>query len=199
MTLHENLERKRREDIRSLNKAECCHLCRCASGTRSYRRFVGDEDHVSASDGDAKSSSAAPASSASAAAASIIPAPPSSLSLRPDSSEPAMRTCMCYGNVPDWPYGLRVCEMCIADDLKSCTGRIRCCGICGVVACDEDCGVELVEVTDREEWENAGCLECRGMEEFSEMELFRKRPYPRGSPRVTRVCVNCMELFSLFR
>lgn len=44
--------------------------------------------------------------------------------------------------------------MCIADDVA--VGRIRNCGICGVVACDEDCGVELVECTDTEEWNNEG-------------------------------------------
>lgn len=46
--------------------------------------------------------------------------------------------------------------MCIKDDATSLTGRIRHCGICGVVACDEDCGVELVECTDVEGWNNAG-------------------------------------------
>jgi len=106
-----------------------------------------------------------------------------------------MRSCMCYGN-SSWPYPLKVCEMCIADDLT--TGRIRSCAICDVVACDENCGVELVEATDHDAWNNAGCLECRGMESFSEMELFRRRPNPNGIPRATRICTNCVELFSLF-
>ena len=65
-----------------------------------------------------------------------------------------MRTCGCFGF--DYPYSLRVCDMCIKDDATSLTGRIRHCGICGVVACDEDCGVELVECTDVEGWNNAG-------------------------------------------
>jgi hypothetical protein len=67
-----------------------------------------------------------------------------------------MRTCGCTGST--WPYSLRVCDMCIKDDAASLTGRVRHCGICGVVACDEDCGVELVECTDVESWNNAG--EC---------------------------------------
>jgi hypothetical protein len=66
----------------------------------------------------------------------------------------SMRTCGCYGST--WPYSLRVCDMCIKDDAASLTGRVRHCGICGVVACDEDCGVELVECTDVESWNNAG-------------------------------------------
>ena len=65
-----------------------------------------------------------------------------------------MRTCGCNGST--WPYSLRVCDMCIKDDAASLTGRVRHCGICGVVACDEDCGVELVECTDVESWNNAG-------------------------------------------
>lgn len=71
-----------------------------------------------------------------------------------------MRICSCFGvstdDINDWPYSLRVCEMCIADDAT--TGRIRCCGICGVVACDENCGEEMVECTDDPEWKNAGEL-----------------------------------------
>jgi hypothetical protein len=67
-----------------------------------------------------------------------------------------MRTCGCSGST--WPYSLRVCDMCIKDDATSLTGRIRHCGICWVVACDEDCGVELVECTDAESWNNAGEL-----------------------------------------
>lgn len=65
-----------------------------------------------------------------------------------------MRTCGCAGS--NWPYSLRVCDMCVKDDAASLTGRVRHCGICGVVACDEDCGVELVECTDVESWNNAG-------------------------------------------
>ena len=67
-----------------------------------------------------------------------------------------MRTCGCAGS--NWPYSLRVCDMCVRDDAASLTGRVRHCGICGVVACDEDCGVELVECTDVESWNNAGEL-----------------------------------------
>ncbi|KAL7532110.1 hypothetical protein ACHAXR_007113 [Thalassiosira sp. AJA248-18] len=180
-TLHENLERKRRQNIIELKKSGVCHLCESSSGSRSYCRFIGNDD-----DADNQEGEAIEAAHAHAAAAD----PPLEEEVVP------MRTCMCYGNSTSWPYPLKVCEMCIADDLT--TGRVRSCGICGVVACDENCGVELVETTDRESWNNAGCLECRGMESFSEIELFRRRPHPNGIPRATRVCTNCLELFSLF-
>ena len=106
------------------------------------------------------------------------------------------------GGETKWPYPLRVCEMCVTDDVVSMNGRVWTCAICSVVACDEDCGVELVEATDCEEWNNAGCLECRGVENLSEMEIFRSRQNGvedggRGVPRATRVCVSCVELFSL--
>ena len=58
--------------------------------------------------------------------------------------------------------------------------------------------MQLIEVTDSEEWNNKGCLECRGHENFNEIELFRKKPLVNGLPRVTRVCLDCLELFSLF-
>ncbi|KAL9183066.1 hypothetical protein ACHAXT_004853 [Thalassiosira profunda] len=176
--LHENLERKRRQNVAALNEAGACHLCESTSGSRSYHRFVsldGDEgSDVDEDDG---------ASDISCDAAS-------------DSDNAQMRTCMCFGNTKDWPYSLRVCEMCVTDDAT--TGRVRLCGICGVVACDENCGVPMVEVTDKDANSNSGCLECRGMESFSEIELFRRRPYPNGIPRATRVCTSCLELFSLF-
>ena len=178
--LHDNLEEKRLKNIIEgkigphSNNNSACHLCNCTSGTRSYSHFVGDDDDLQ--------------DDVANAVASHSP-------LSADNQVP-MRTCCCYGN-SDWPYPLKVCEMCIADDLT--TGRIRNCGICGIVACDENCGVELVEATDCDEWNNHGCLECRGMESFSEMELFRKRPNPNGDiPRATRICTNCLELFSLF-
>jgi hypothetical protein len=52
---------------------------------------------------------------------------------------------------------LRVCDRCIEDDKG--IGRIRICGVCGTVACDEYCGPVLVECTDSPEWNNAGCIE----------------------------------------
>ena len=84
--------------------------------------------------------------------------------------------------------------MCIADDCT--TGRIRNCGICGAVACDENCGVEMAECTDNEGWNNMGCLECRRKECFSEIDVFKtatRGPDGRDVPRMTRVCVKCLE------
>lgn len=40
---------------------------------------------------------------------------------------------------------IRVCEMCIRNDVN--IGRIIHCGMCGVVACDEDCGPVMYECT----------------------------------------------------
>lgn len=85
--------------------------------------------------------------------------------------------------------------MCIADDCT--TGRIRNCGICGAVACDENCGGEMAECTDNEGWNNMGCLECRRKECFAEIDVFRTQtiaPCGREVPRMTRVCVRCLEL-----
>lgn len=82
----------------------------------------------------------------------------SSHTRRPPPINAPMRTCSCYGTPPSdpnyWPYSIKVCEACISDDVE--IGRIRYCGICGVVACDEYCGVKLVECTDEEEWNNKG-------------------------------------------
>lgn len=107
-----------------------------------------------------------------------------------------MRMCACFQRPSNRNHDsipLRVCEMCIADDVL--TGRIRCCGLCGIVACDENC-VELVECTDNEEWNNEGCLECRGFESFNEIEIFRLRRHAH-SPRVNRICTKCLNLFTL--
>jgi hypothetical protein len=103
---------------------------------------------------------------------------------------------------------LRVCDRCIEDDKG--IGRIRNCGICGSVACDENCGPELLECTDSAEWNNAGCIDCRKMGDFSEMEIFKRQcasAPPHGGrgggrrgraggldePRITRVCTKCLE------
>ena len=70
---------------------------------------------------------------------------------------PTMQTCQCHNDATthhNWPYSLRVCQACIADDATM--GRIRICGICGVVACDENCGLEMVECSDQVGWNNAG-------------------------------------------
>mmetsp|Transcript_31504 Transcript_31504/g.64242 ORF Transcript_31504/g.64242 Transcript_31504/m.64242 type:complete len:726 (-) Transcript_31504:838-3015(-) len=113
------------------------------------------------------------------------------------NGQPApMRTCSCFGVPPDdpnhWPFSLRVCEMCIADDTT--TGRILSCGICGTVACDENCGEELVECTDQPEWNNAGCLECRGKEAFSDLAIFKPKPNWGDPPCIMRVCAKCLDL-----
>lgn len=174
MPLHENLERKRRQNIVALKQSGACHLCECTS-SRSYRRFIGNDEDVNQLEEHHEHQQ------------------------QQQEDTPPMRTCMCYGNpTTHGAFPLKVCEMCITDDAT--TGRVRCCSLCGVVACDENgkCGVELVEATDRDSFDNAGCLECRGMESFSEMALFRRRPYPNGIPRATRCCTNCLELFSLF-
>ncbi len=102
-----------------------------------------------------------------------------------------------------------MCDRCIEDDRG--IGRIRNCGICGTVACDENCGPELLECTDSAEWNNAGCIECRRMVDFSEMDIFKGRdgtssPGGKGGrrggdlggvwydePRITRVCAQCIE------
>ena len=107
-----------------------------------------------------------------------------------------MRMCACFQRPKNRSFDsvpLRVCEMCILDD--ALTGRIRCCGLCGIVACDENC-VELVECTDNEEWNNEGCLECRGFESFNEIDNFRHRKHA-GCSRVNRICTQCLDLFTL--
>mmetsp|Transcript_9247 Transcript_9247/g.19425 ORF Transcript_9247/g.19425 Transcript_9247/m.19425 type:complete len:183 (+) Transcript_9247:624-1172(+) len=38
----------------------------------------------------------------------------------------------------------------------------------------------------------SGCLECRGFESFSQMDLFRHSPHPNCVPRATRICTNCL-------
>jgi hypothetical protein len=228
-TPHENLETKRRRNIVELNRSGACHICGCTSGSRSYRRFVGndddDDDRVDHRDRDRKEEGGSTVGGEIVAAAAITAAAAADDDDDDDDDLPPreipMRTCMCHGNGggqssgSSRPFPLRVCEMCVADDAMSVTGRVRHCGICGVVACDDYCGVNgvsLVEVTDREEWNNAGCLECRGMESFGEMELFRSsRSRGRSAagggvassscvslPRATRVCTGCVELFSLF-
>ncbi|KAL7455268.1 hypothetical protein ACHAWC_006821, partial [Mediolabrus comicus] len=92
--------------------------------------------------------------------------------------------------------------MCIIDNIS--TGRVRCCGICGIIACDEHCSIKLLETTDYA-WNDSSCLECRGMEFFSEMELFQRRSdssHPHATadvPRATRICINCLELRSILK
>ena len=64
-----------------------------------------------------------------------------------------------------------------------------------MIACDENCGVELLECTDNGECTNLGCIECRKMSDFSEMEMFNsKNIMSQGNmPRMTRVCISCLE------
>lgn len=226
MSPHSNLETKRQQNIVGLLLKGGCHLCGCTSGSRSYRHFVGINDETTTGNHAEEYSLNSEIRAFSAYHLPLLN-PPHCTYLEADvrlhnrnandnsnvenkaslitneshELEIPMRSCMCNGNSIPGPFPLKVCEMCISDDARSGTGRIRTCGICGVVACTEDCSVhdvKLLEVTDRDEWNNAGCLECRGMESFSEMELF-KRPNPNGcKSRATRVCTGCVELFSLF-
>ena len=64
-----------------------------------------------------------------------------------------------------------------------------------MIACDENCGVELLECTDNGECTNLGCIECRKMSDFSEMKIYNsKNIISKGNmPRMTRVCVSCLE------
>ena len=178
MTLHEILERRRRQNIADLNERGACHVC--GSATRNARGFShcmeidnydDDDGMINNNDGDDNNNDP------------------------PEIAE--MRVCACFqrpvnNRDPD-SCPIRVCEMCVLDD--ALTGRIRNCGLCGIVACDENC-VELVECTDDEEWNNKGCLECRGMESFNEIDLFRRRRH-KSSPRINRICTKCLDLFTL--
>ncbi|KAL7484023.1 hypothetical protein ACHAW6_009666 [Cyclotella cf. meneghiniana] len=139
MTLHEKLEAKRRQNIVRLQEAACCHICECSSGRRCFFNFIPYHGQQF-KEGDNKEQVML-----------------NSSELEDSGSQPGepmqMRTCRCFGVEEDndcLPYSLRVCEMCMKDD--AVTGRIRCCGLCGIVACDEDCGAwEMVECMDHEE------------------------------------------------
>jgi len=165
MPLHENLERRRRANIAEYQRTLCCHIC--GSANRNAKGFSHFMDSENNNNADAG---------------------PLELA--------EMRMCACFQRPNNRNHNsvpLRVCEMCIQDDAG--TGRIRCCGLCGIVACDENC-VELVECTDAEEWNNEGCLECRGFESFNEIEIFRRRRHSE-CPRVNRICTECLNLFTL--
>jgi len=178
MPLHEYEEKKRRQNIDTLNASGACHICgSTARNTRGFSHCLDDEN-----------SEQQPRYHYNEMGTSLIPAPQTA----------PMRSCACFNQSksdPDyWPYSLRVCEMCIADDCT--TGRVRNCGMCGAVACDADCGVEMAECTDNEGWNNMGCLECRRKECFSEIDVFKtatKGPDGRDVPKMTRVCVKCLE------
>ena len=140
MPLHEYLEKKRRENIAQLNATGACHICgSTCRNSQGFSRFMCNENKANFVDG-------------------ILGEKSNRDDRYAEPSVAQMRTCGCFGIPPtdpyQWPYSLRVCEMCIADDVS--TGRIRHCGVCGAVACDENCGVELVECTDQQEWNNAG-------------------------------------------
>ena len=184
MPLHEYEENKRRKNIDALMASGACHIC--GSTARNTKGFSHCLDHEDSSSNYA--SAQQQQHHYNDMGTSIVPAPQTA----------SMRSCACFGQSksdPDyWPYSLRCCEMCIADDCT--TGRVRSCGICGAVACDENCGVELVECTDDPEWNNMGCLECRRKECFSEIDIFKTQTVaPDGTnvPRMTRVCVKCLE------
>ena len=53
----------------------------------------------------------------------------------------------------------------------------------------------MLECTDLPEWNNAGCIECRRLTDFSEMEIFRQPPPApnEGEMRITRICTKCLE------
>jgi len=181
MPLHEYLEQKRRQNITQLDATGACHICgSTCRNSQGFRHFLDNETNEAASaveEGNYSENSMVPL---------------------PDLA--AMRTCACFGQSssdPDyWPYSLRVCDKCIEDDAG--IGRIRSCGICGTVACDENCGAELLECTDCAEWNNAGCLECRKMGDFSEMDPFRRKDGENGGTGehtpITRICVKCLDM-----
>jgi len=165
MPLNEILERRRRQNIAEYQRTLCCHIC--GSAARNAKGFSHFMDAENNNNEDEGP---------------------------PKIAE--MRMCACFQRPNDQNHDsvpLRVCEMCIADD--ALTGRIRCCGLCGIVACDENC-VDLVECTDNEEWNNQGCLECRGFESFNEIEIFRRRRHAECA-RVNRICTKCLNLFTL--
>mmetsp|Transcript_17282 Transcript_17282/g.28276 ORF Transcript_17282/g.28276 Transcript_17282/m.28276 type:complete len:623 (+) Transcript_17282:70-1938(+) len=179
MPLHEYEEKKRRQNIDVNNASGACHIC--GSTARNTKGFSHCLDHENSAQ------QQQPRYHYNEMGTSLIPAPQTA----------PMRSCACFNQSksdPDyWPFSLRVCEMCIADDCT--TGRVRNCGICGAVACDENCGVEMAECTDNEGWNNMGCLECRRKECFSEIDVFKTpTECPDGSvPKMTRVCVKCLE------
>ena len=95
---------------------------------------------------------------------------------------------------PYYKQQLRVCDKCIQDDKG--IGRIRNCGICGIIACDENCGPELVECTDESfQCNNLGCIQCRKMSDFKDMFSFTSKNINQltGQRRMTRVCHICLE------
>ena len=178
MPLHEYEENKRRQNIEALNARKACHICGSTSrNNKGFCHWIDHEQQQQQQGNDTR-----PQHHYNEMGTSLVPAPQTA----------SMRTCACFDQSksdPDyWPYSLRVCEMCIADDCT--TGRIRNCGICGAVACDENCGVEMAECTDNPGWNNMGCLECRRFECFSQIDIFRTNTRaPDGSvvPRMTRV------------
>jgi len=207
MPLHEYLEEKRRRNIAQLNASGACHICgSTCRNTRGFRHFLDHESTAAVETTDTKSGGAdtgAAVDGGNYSENSIVPPP----------NIAAMRMCACFGQSTDdpdyWPYSLRVCEKCIEDDAG--IGRIRSCGVCGTVACDENCGAELLECTDCAEWNNAGCLECRKMGDFSEMKIFRKGGGGWGDGaaaadggtnnseeerpmRITRICAKCLDM-----
>lgn len=168
MPLNEILERRRRQNLAHLNATGACHICGSAKrNPKGFSHFIDNENNINDDDDDGSP---------------------------PEIAE--MRMCACFQRPFNRHHDscpLRVCEMCILDDAT--TGRIRCCGLCGIVACDENC-VELVECTDNEEWNNEGCLECRGLESFNEIDIFRRRRHA-DYPRINRICTKCLDLFTL--
>ena len=168
MPLHDNLEKKRRQNISQLKASGGCHICGSTCRTSHLNSLNGGIDN-GVNDGNAFSSRFVDADESgeherehdAATANGSIVNNNSNNNPKNNNNNPSptpMKTCSCFGIPPSdpnyWPYSLRVCTFCILDDVA--TGRIRCCGICGVVACDENCGAELVECTDSEEWNNAG-------------------------------------------
>lgn len=181
MTLHKYEEDKRRRNVATLNANGACHIC--GSNGRNTRGFSHCLDHENSS-----TSAQQQQYHYNEMGTPLIPAPETA----------PMRVCACFNQSesdPDyWPYSLRVCEKCIENDCT--TGRVRNCGICGAVACDENCGVEMAECTDNEFLLQAGCLECREKECFSEIDIFRTTttaPDGREVSKMTRVCVKCLE------
>lgn len=179
----DNLEQKRCQNIKELNERGACHICgSTCRNSQGFAHFLEIEEKNKSCDGDTVSDMGHYNEH------SMVPAP----SLAP------MRTCACFGTPPAdpnyWPYSLRVCDKCIQDDKG--IGRIRNCGICGIIACDENCGPELVECTDESfQCNNLGCIQCRKMSDFKDMFSFTSKHINQltGQRRMTRVCHICLE------
>jgi len=139
--LHEYLEKKRRDSVSLYNASGACHIC--GSSCRNKRGF----SHAIEC---AATSSSSPGSGGCVLSDRVhSDGYGDGDSMVPRADRSVMRVCSCFdqeADDPDYsPYSIRVCEMCIRNDVN--IGRIIHCGMCGVVACDEDCGPVMYECT----------------------------------------------------